>query len=330
MEFKTPLVLLLLPLVLGGLWYLRRRHRQGAFVFPSLKLLAPVLTWKTKFSFIPFCLRLLAIVLICMALAGPRKVLEQSKVVTEGIDIVLALDCSGSMAAEDFKINGRRWNRFEIVKTAVSEFIEQRKSDQLALVAFSGRAYTVCPLTTDHRWLLENLQRMRLGLIEDGTAVGSGIATSLVRLKNSKAKSRIIVILTDGVNNTGSIEPVAAARMAASLGVKIYTIGVGAKGMAPFPVQDMFGRVFYQNVQSDLDEDTLKKIAEITHGQYFRATDTESLREIYKVIDRLETSKIEHKGYKEYQELFGAFAAAALIFLALELFLSNGIFFKIP
>ena len=330
MEFRTPLLLLLLPLVLLAVWYVHRRRQERPFQFSSFKVLESIgSTWKTKFGFMPFAIRLAAIAFLCVALAGPRKALQESKVSTEGIDIVLALDCSGSMATEDFNVDGQRVNRFEIIKKVVDDFIDRRKDDRLALVGFSGRAYTICPLSTDHDWLKANLRRMRLGMIEDGTAIGSGIASSLSRYKDSQAKSKVIILLTDGVNNAGSIDPLTAAKTAAAMGIKIYAIGAGAKGFAPFPVQDMFGHTFYQNVQSDLDEDTLKEIARLTHAQYFRAADTQSLREIYKTIDRLEKSKIEQKGYRQYQELFGIFAIVALLLLACEIILSNTLFLKI-
>ena len=331
MEFKTPLVLILLPIVVGAIWFLYRRKKRSAFEFSSVHVLEGIQgTWKMRFSFIPFLLRLIAIALICIALAGPRKVLEESKVSTDGIDIVLALDCSGSMAAEDFKVNGTRLSRFEIIKKVVAEFINARPHDQLSLVAFAGRAYTVCPLTTDRSWLLANLDRLKLGIIEDGTAIGSGIASSVSRFKNSKAKSKIIILLTDGISNAGSIDPLTAAKMAASMGIKVYTIGAGAKGLVPFPVKDLFGRTFYQNIQSDLDEDTLTKIADMTKGSFFRATDTEALRDVYKQIDRLEKTKIEQVGYKQYQELFWVFICMALLVWAIELVLINTLFFRIP
>ena len=331
MELKTPLALILVFAVPALLWFFHRRRKGQAFGFSSAQILEAVGgSWKTRFGFIPFALRLIAIGLICFALAGPRKVLEESKTTTEGIDIVLALDCSGSMAAEDFTINGQRQNRFEIVKKVVGEFIQGRKDDRLALVAFSGRAYTVCPLTTDRNWLLANLDRLHLGIIEDGTAIGSGIASSLSRFKESKAKSKVVILLTDGDNNAGRIDPASAAKTAAAMGVKVYTIGVGAEGMIPFPVRDMFGRKFYQNIQSDLNEDLLRKIADETHAKFFRATDTTSLRHVYKDIDSLEKTKIEQSGYKQYEELFGIFVIAALLALALELALINTAFLKIP
>ena len=207
--------------------------------------------------------------------------MAQSKLTSEGIDIVLALDVSGSMSAEDYVIDGQRISRLDIIKSTVENFIKQRTDDRLGLIVFGSQAYTVCPLTTDHEWLLENLHQVRIGVIEDATAIGSGIATSLLRLKNSKAKTRIIVLLTDGVNNSGKIQPLDAAKMAQAMGIKVYTIGAGTTGIVPFPVTDEFGNKHYEEAQFDLDEDTLKKIAAMTGAEYFRAADTESLRHIY-------------------------------------------------
>ncbi len=278
----------------------------------------------------PFALRMAALVFLLTAWAGPRTLLDQAPATTEGIDIVLALDCSGSMAAEDFIIDGKRKNRLEIIKSVVGEFIDERKNDRLGLVAFGARAYTVCPLTTDHDWLKKNLQRLTLGIIEDGTAIGAGISSSLLRFKDSKAKSKIIILLTDGVNNAGNIEPLTAAKTAQALGIKIYAIGAGTKGLAPFPVRDLFGNTFYQNVRIDLNEDDLSKISEISGGKFFRATDTESLRHIYTEIDRMEKTEIQQAGYKEYTEKFGIYVLAALVFLLIEAILGNTLFLKVP
>jgi Ca-activated chloride channel family protein len=272
----------------------------------------------------------MVLVLLLIALAGPRKLIAQSKLTGEGIDIVLALDVSGSMSAEDYVINNQRISRLGIIKQTVEKFVEQRHDDRLALIVFGSQAYTVCPLTTDHNWLLENLRQVRIGLIEDATAIGSGISTSLLRLKNSKAKSRIIVLLTDGVNNAGKIKPLDAAKMAQALGIKVYTIGAGTTGIVPFPVTDEFGNKHYEQAQFDLDEDTLKKIADMTGAKYFRAADTESLRNIYAEIDKLERTKIEDKGYKQYEPLFGFFVLAAMLLLAIEIILTNSLFLKIP
>jgi Ca-activated chloride channel family protein len=331
MEFKTPLVLLLIPLVLVLAIILKRKAKEPAFIFSSTEIMSSMASsWKSRLSFLPWLIRLLALVILIVALAGPRQVSIDAKISTEGLDIVLAVDVSGSMAAEDFTINGKRLNRLEIIKSVVAEFIDARSLDRIGLVAFGSRAYTVCPLTMDHDWLKVNLERVRLGIVEDGTAIGSGISSAVLRLKKSEAKSKIIVLLTDGVNNAGKIDPITAAGTAQALKVKIYTIGAGTKGLAPFPVQDMFGRKFYQQVQIDLNEDELKKIASLTGGQYFRATDTDSLRSIYKEIDRMEKTKVEQTGYKQYEEFFWILVIAGLSLLLIEIILSNTLFLKVP
>ena len=330
-DFKTPLVLLLIPLLMALLWYEHRRREGTSFRFSSLILIQQLgTTCRVRWGFLPWFLRGLVLILLLVALAGPRKLLAQSKLTSEGIDIVLALDVSGSMSAEDYLINGQRISRLGIIKSTVENFIKQRTNDRMGLVVFGSQAYTVCPLTTDHEWLLENLHQVRVGLIEDATAIGSGIATSLLRLKNSKAKSRIIVLLTDGVNNSGKIAPLTAAKTAQSLGIKVYTIGAGTTGIVPFPVTDEFGNKHYEQAQFALDEDTLKKIAQMTNAEYFRAADTESLKNIYAQIDKLEKTKIDEKGYKQYEPLFWYFTDAALILLAFELILTNTLFLKIP
>jgi Ca-activated chloride channel family protein len=287
-------------------------------------------TWKTQFAFVPTLLRLCSIVLFVIALAGPQSVLEESKVTTEGIDIMLAVDCSGSMAAEDFTINGQRTNRLDVIKNAVSEFIAGRHSDKIGFIAFSAKAYMVCPLTTDYNWLNTNLSRVRFGMIQDGTAIGSGIATSVARLKGSDAKNKVIILLTDGINNAGSVDPLSAARLAQAAGIKVYTIGAGTKGYAPYPVKDFFGRTIYQNVKIDIDEDVLTKISSITNGLYFRATDTDSLKKIYKEINALEKTKIEEIGYREYKELFVYVLWLALALLLGEMIMVSTVFLKIP
>jgi len=283
-----------------------------------------------RFQNITYYLRLLAVALFILGLAGPRTVLEETVHETEGIDIVLTIDSSGSMAAEDFIVRGQRINRLDIVKQVVEEFIKERKNDRLGLVTFARLAYTVSPLTTDHSWLLTNLERVKLGLIQDGTAIGSAIASSVARLKNSDAKSKVIILLTDGVNNAGKMDPVDAARIAEAFHIKIYTIGAGTKGRVPFPSRDLFGRKDYQNVLIELDEKMLSEVAEITGGKYFRATDTESLRSIYNEIDALEKIKIEEQGYREYKELFQYFLLSALVMLCLEVILNHTLFLRIP
>jgi len=330
-EFKTPLVLLLIPLLLAVIWYEYKRRDGTSFRFSSLSLMRQLGTsWRAQWSFLPGLLRVLVLILLLVALAGPRKLIAQSKIASEGIDIVLALDVSGSMSAEDYVINGQRISRLDIIKSTVENFIKQRINDRMGLIVFGSQAYTVCPLTMDHEWLLENLHQVRIGVIQDATAIGSGIATSLLRLKNSKAKTKIIVLLTDGVNNSGKIQPLDAAKLAQSMAIKVYTIGAGTTGIVPFPVIDEFGNKHYEEAQFDLDEDTLQKIAEMTHAKYFRAADTESLSHIYAQIDKLEKTKIEEKGFKQYEPLFWYFVMAALVLLGLELIITNTVFLKVP
>ena len=329
--FKEPWILafvLLVPILI--LLFLRRR-KEANFLFSSEELLTGLKpTMKARFSRSTIFLRSIAIVLLLAALARPQTVLEGTKTVSEGVDIVLVLDTSTSMLAEDFKVGPRRINRFDIVKEVVKEFISKRKDDRIAMVAFAARAYTVCPLTTDYDWLFENLNRVRIGIIEDATAIGSAIASSVNRLRSSKTKSKIIILLTDGVNNAGTISPIIAAEAAKAFNIKIYTIAVGTKGLSPYPFKDVYGRTVYKNIPIEIDEQSLKRIADITGGKYYLASDTETLRKIYDDINRLEKSNIEHFGYREYDELFQRLLIPALIILALEILLANTVFLKIP
>jgi Ca-activated chloride channel homolog len=331
MEFRTPLLLLLIPILWLALILARARRKETSFTFSSLGLFNGLTgTWRTRFREIPFVLRLIVVMLFIIALAGPRRPLEESVSTAEGIDIVLLLDASTSMAAEDFTINGQRTNRLQVVKNVVRDFISKRVHDRVGLVVFAARPYVACPLTTDHSWLEANLDRVDFGLIEDGTAIGSAIASGANRLRDVKAKSKIMVLLTDGINNAGKIDPMAAAGAAKALGVRVYTIGAGSRGPVPYPTVNLFGQRAYQNVQIDIDEDTLKKIAESTGGQYFRATDTESLKAIYDQIDKLEKVKIEEQGYRQYEEYFDKVLLAALLVLILEVVLGKTVFLKIP
>ena len=271
----------------------------------------------------PHVLRASALLLIVIALARPQQGLESSRLTAEGIDIVLAIDVSTSMLAEDFTLRGARRNRLEVVKEVVTAFVSQRPNDRIGLVVFAGRAYTQCPLTLDHSWLLAQLDRVAIGLAEDGTAIGSGIATGLNRLRSSKAKSRVMVLLTDGVNNAGAVTPDAAAQLAKALDVRIYTIGAGTKGLVPYPATDMFGRKVYQQVQIEVDDEGLTRIAKAAGGQYFRATDTDSLRKIYGEIDRMETVTIEQPAYVAYREWYPWFVVPAILLLLVELGLAE-------
>ncbi len=331
MIFKDAWILLFAPLIVLFVYLLKKRDIASSIRFSSrglVKRSRPTLGISLAKNLV--YLRVVAISLFLLALARPRIPLEETKVQTEGIDIVLAIDSSGSMLAEDFKISGRRQNRLEIVKDVVEDFIKARKNDRIGMVAFAARAYTVCPLTLDYDWLIKNLARVKIGAIEDGTAIGSAISSSLSRLRDTESKSKIIILLTDGINNAGKVSPLRAAEAAKALEIKIYTIGAGTKGLVPYPAQGFFGQTVYQNVKIEIDEDTLKKIAQKTNGKYFRATDTGSLRKIYKEIDLLEKTPIEEKGFQEYKELFSKFLIAGLLLLVSEIILSNTILRRLP
>ncbi len=331
MHFQNPWFLILLPLVLVLVAAAQHREQRPAFHFPSQEVLKGIAsTFRVRMNKGIFLLRIAALVLIVVALCRPQELIEESKIEAEGIDIVLAIDTSTSMLAEDFELKGKRSNRLEVVKEVVKEFIENRVSDRIGIIAFAGKAYTVSPLTLDYGWLIQNLERVRTGMIEDGTAIGSGLSSSLNRLKDTVAKSKVVILLTDGRNNAGRISPLMAAEAARALNIKVYTVGAGTKGFAPYPDKDIFGNRVYRRVRIEIDEDTLKRIAEKSEARYFRATDTESLRSIYREIDKLEKTEIEESGYTEYRELFHLFLIPGLLLLILEVILNNTILRRIP
>jgi Ca-activated chloride channel family protein len=323
--------LLLLGLIIPLIVYRYiRRDGVGQLRFSSLKTLKRLPTSKSVYlrhSLI--VLRSLCILLLVVAIARPQSGKKTSEIITEGVDIMLVLDTSGSMRALDFKEKGKRINRLGVVKNVVADFIKGRENDRLGMVVFAEQAFTQCPLTLDHGVVLSFLEKVEIGMAGDGTAIGSAIGTAVKRLKNIKAKSKIIILLTDGRNNMGRLTPEKAAQIARKYGVKIYTIGAGTKGKAPFLVNTFFGpRYVYKQV--DLDEGALKQIADITGGQYFRATDTESLKSIYAQIDKMEKSEVKVKEYMEYDELFGWPLLGALNLLLLEIVLANTRFRRIP
>jgi Ca-activated chloride channel homolog len=329
--FRYPALLALILVIPAVIAFLLRKRSDPAFTFPSRELLEGLKpTLRTRLNKFPIFLRAGALVLIILALARPQSVLEGTKTISEGVDMVLALDTSTSMLAEDFTLRGGRINRFDLVREVVKEFIQKRKDDRIGMVAFAARAYTVSPLTTDYPWLVENLDRVSVGMIEDATAIGSAIASSCNRLRTSKTKSKIVILLTDGVNNAGMISPIMAAEAAKAFGIKVYTICVGRKGLSPYPFRDVYGRKVYQNIPIEIDEDVLKKIASITGGKYYLASDSETLRKIYDDINKLEKSTIEHFGYREYSELFYYFLIPGIILFLLEILLSNTIFMRVP
>ncbi len=332
MHFNNPWAFVFIPVVIGFIIFSVLRKQD----LPSLRFSSGTLvrdlkpTLKITLYKGMLLLRIAALIFLVTALSRPQQMLEETKITSEGIDIVLALDTSTSMLAEDFKLEGQRVNRLEVVKNVVSEFISNRNSDRIGIVAFASRAYTVSPLTLDYGWLMQNLDRVKIGMIEDGTAIGSGMSSALNRLQDTEAKEKVIILLTDGRNNAGKISPLTAAEAAEALNIKIYTIGAGTKGLAPYPAEDFFGNRIYRQVKIEIDEESLQKIARKTGARYFRATDTDSLRKIYEEIDGLEKTPIEEKGYTEYRELFHLFLIPGLLLLIIEIILKNTLLRRIP
>ena len=329
---KDPLILcliiILIPLILAN--YIFRKD-SGNLRFSSLNYFKRIEQGSSvKYRHILIALRVLIIILLVLALARPQSGKAHSKVTTEGIDIVLALDVSGSMLAEDFNLKNKRRNRLYVAKEVVKDFIEWRENDRIGMVVFAGQAYTQCPLTLDYDVLLQFLEKVEIGMVEDGTAIGSAIGVCVNRLKSSKAKSKVVILLTDGRNNAGGIDPLTAAELAKTFGMKIYTVGAGTKGLAPYPVKNLFGLKTYRSIQIDIDEEGLTEIAKITGGKYFRATDTASLQEVYRQIDTLEKTKMEEAKYTEYSELFPYLLIPALGIFLFEVVLANTRFRRIP
>ncbi len=317
-EYPKLLWLLLLPLLLVAhyLWMELKERR------PHLRV-STIQPWKSGGSSIlalvrhlPFVLRVAALSLLVVCIARPRSRTEVEKVDVEGIDIVLAMDVSTSMLARDFKPD-----RLSAAKDIAVEFIAQRPADRMGIVVFAGESYTQCPLTTDRATLINLMQDVETGLIEDGTAIGNGLATAVARMKDSDAKSRVVILLTDGVNNRGEITPQMAAEVAETYGVRVYTIGVGANGEAPYPVMTPWGPDI-QNVKVEIDEDLLKQIADATGGQYFRATDNTKLAEIYSQINQMEKTRTTVDSFPVYKDLYTRYALVALACFLLEILLA--------
>ena len=321
------LALLVLPVMIY--WYLRGGKRQsGKIKYSDIGLLKQIKpSFKQRLRHLLFVIRLLAITALILALARPQSSSKEEEISTEGVDIVLAIDVSTSMLAEDFKPN----NRLAAVKLVARDFIKGRKNDRLGMVVFAGESFTQCPLTLDYGVLLTLLDQVQIaGENWDGTAIGMGIVNAVNRLRDSKAKSKVIILLTDGVNNKGQVDPITAARIAQTFGIKIYTIGAGTIGTAMYPFDDgLFGKR-YVPVPVEIDEDVLREIAKITGGLYFRATDERKLKEIYDEIGDMEQTKIEVKEYTRYEEFFVYFLTLGLALLLLELILSNTYFKKLP
>ncbi|MFM8358233.1 MAG: VWA domain-containing protein [Verrucomicrobiota bacterium] len=331
MRFGSPgwlLLLLLLPLVA---WLRRRYGSESAFLYSSVSLVKGITSLsRSRAGVILANLRWVALALFIVALARPQVGQGRAPLRASGIDIVVALDLSGSMLAEDFELNGARVNRVEIARDVLRRFVEGRPSDRIGLVVFAGRPYIACPPTLDHSFLLRNLQRLE-ALREQGTAIGSAISTGVNRLRELKSKSRILVLMTDGQNNAGSVTPLTAADAATALGVKVYTIGVGTRGSAPYPAGvDLFGNKVYQQVAVDIDEGTLKEVSDRTGGRYYRADKTETLRAIYREIDTLEKTEVEVKQFAFWEECMGYFAVPGLGLLLLEILLGHTVWRKLP
>jgi Ca-activated chloride channel homolog len=320
--------MLLLLLVPALIWWYWKKHsgRAGTLLVPSTTNLQKASKgWKIKLMHLPFILRLLAMAFIIMALARPQTRFDEEQVSGEGVDIVLCIDVSGSMLAQDFTPN-----RLEAAKEVAAQFIDTRKTDRIGVVIFSGESFTLCPLTTDKSVLKSQVYGIQSGLLEDGTAIGSGLATSTDRLRNSKTKSKVVILLTDGENNGGQIPPVTAKEIAKKLGIRVYTIGVGTEGFAPIPVQASDGSIVMQREKVNIDEKLLTQIASETGGQYFRAKDNEGLAKIYGEIDQLEKSVIEVTALHRYTERFLPLVLAAIVCLSLEWVLRLTLLKKFP
>ncbi len=311
-------LLLLLPVLAFWMWYTQNRKKPELKFPGAVQISASSHNRLAYARYLPDLLRLAAITLVIFGLARPRSSEENSRTKSsEGIDIVMAVDVSASMLAKDL-----RPNRLEATKTVASEFIQDRPDDRIGVVVYAGESYTQTPLTTDHKVLLNSLQGIKYGLIQDGTAIGMGLATAVNRLKDSKAKGKVIILLTDGENNSGEIDPLTATQLAESFNIRTYTIGVGTKGTAPTPAAyDFSGNIIYRNLPVNIDEELLQEIADQTGGRYFRATNNNKLKEIYNEIDQLEKTKLEELKFYSYDEKFDHYILLAFGLFALELLL---------
>jgi Ca-activated chloride channel family protein len=328
MIFANPtylyLLLLLIPLIGWYCWKLRKSQASLQISSSQAFHVPEATSYKVYLRHLPFVLRMAAIALLIIVLARPQSTNSWQNSSTEGIDIILAMDISSSMLAQDLKPD-----RLEAAKDVAASFINGRPNDNIGLVVFSGESFTQCPLTTDHTVLLNLFKDIKSGMINDGTAIGLGLANAVSRIKDSQAISKVIILLTDGSNNMGEIAPVTAADIAKAFGIRVYTIGVGTKGMAPYPFQTAFG-IQYQNIPVEIDESTLKQIATTTGGQYFRATDNASLKSIYAEIDQMEKTKISVQEFSKKQEEYKDWALLIFVLLLLELLLRNTLLRNIP
>ena len=327
MIFANPaylwLLLLIIPLVV---WYILKQHKSDASIEVSTTMPFDKMprSYKYYLRHVRFALRVCALTALIIALARPQSTNSWSNRSTEGIDIVVALDISTSMLARDFKPN-----RVDAAKDVAAQFISGRTYDNIGLVIFAGESFTMCPMTTDHSALLNLLKDVECGMIEDRTAIGDGLTTAINRIKEGPAKSKTTILLTDGTNNAGDIAPVTAADIAKTFGIRVYTIGVGTQGMAPYPVQTPYG-IQYQNYPVEIDENTLKEIAAKTDGEYFRATDKSALKNIFSEIDKLEKTKLSVTEYSKREERFMPWAILAMLLLCVDILLKNTILKNIP
>ena len=325
MEFKHPYFFLLL-IVIPALHFLMRKRQRLSLGFSSATEIQSFATLRTFFYPVLIFFRYTALILFTFALARPQSFSSEREYQTKGVDIIIAMDISGSMLAEDFKPE----NRLAVAKQEAIKFVKGRENDRIGFVVFARKAFTQCPLTLDYNVLSRLISDVQIGMIADGTAIGMGIATAVNRLRDSTAKSKVIILITDGENNAGNIDPVTAAELAKTFGIKVYTIGVGRGGLVPFPVNDpLFGKRYVQ-ANVEIDETTLKRIADITKALFFRARDPQSLAGIYERINQLETTEIKIKEYRSYQELFHYFLIPALALLFIEVLLGQTVFLKVP
>lgn len=317
-------LLMVIPIMLVWYWF-KGRKKEPSINYSHLKIFNSVFpNWRERLRHLPFIIRCLAVGLLIIALARPQSFSSGENIYTEGIDIAMVLDISGSMLAEDF-----RPNRLDAAKTVIDEFIQARSTDRIGLVIFSREAFTQCPLTIDYFVLRNLLKEIKSGMIEDGTAIGNAIANGVNRLKDSDAKSKVIILLTDGINNAGEVNPVSAAQIAKTFGIRIYTIGVGTRGEAPYPVQTPFG-LKYQMVPVEIDETVLKEIASLSNGKYFRATNNKTLSQIYTEIDKMEKTRIEVTSYKNAKELYYSWLLGGLALLFFEIGISRTLLRRLP
>ena len=340
LTFAQPWFLLLLLAIPLLAWFRGKSGPAAALTFSSTTALRAIgKSSAARAGKFLRALMLLSLGFFAIAMARPQLGKSLTQVEASGIDIILALDVSASMLTKDFKVGGESATRIDAIREVTRKFIEGRPNDRIGIIAFAGRPYVVSPMTLDHDWLLKNLERVKIGLVEDGTAIGSGMAAAANRLNDRRSKSHVIVLLTDGENNTGKIPPNTAAEAVKALKIHFYAIGAGINGIAPTPVfnaqtgkpiTDMFGNILYQNQQVHFNEKGLKEVAKIADGQFYRATDTQSLEQIFKDIDKFEKTTVSVKKYQQYRDLFPACIGAGLSLLVAQLLLSQTVWKKLP